>query len=202
MLFSSGTNLLPLSEIPKYKFDLVNNSAAGDLSATKKLSTGKVVFKGLPNPDPGNTGIIVLNGQKQSSSHHFMSMYKVITKIKNDNSMNLSTIQTPGVYINEVNGFPKFSCSGSNSGSGIYRIYTTGILRRKIVHQPSCTDYFLCGFPGFLLPSHPATPAPSPSSTARNIISFRENPTHKGSNLYSLVGVRFSFVRCLWCYIR
>ena len=68
MLFSSGTNLLSLSEVPKYKFDLVNNSPTGNSSPAKKISGGKVIFKGLPNPDPGNTGFIMLNGKKQSSS--------------------------------------------------------------------------------------------------------------------------------------
>lgn len=68
MLFSSGTNLLPLSEVPKYKFDLVNNPATGNPSPAKKIPGGKIIFKGLPNPDPGNTGFIMLNGKKQSSS--------------------------------------------------------------------------------------------------------------------------------------
>jgi hypothetical protein len=68
ILFSSGTNLLPLSEIPKYKFDLVDNSSPGNTSGVRKISAGKIIFKGLPNPDPGNTGIIMLNGAKQTAS--------------------------------------------------------------------------------------------------------------------------------------
>lgn len=66
MLFSSG-DLLPLSEVPKYKFDLVNNSATENPSSSQKKS-GKVIFKGLPNPDPGNVGIVMINGQKQTAS--------------------------------------------------------------------------------------------------------------------------------------
>lgn len=67
MLFSSG-DLLPLSEVPKYKFDLVNNSAAANPSSAQIKTNGKVIFKGLPNPDPGNVGIVMINGQKKTAS--------------------------------------------------------------------------------------------------------------------------------------
>jgi hypothetical protein len=60
ILFSSGNNLIPLSEIPKYKFDLINN--------TSGRSSPKVLFKGLPNPDVKKIGIVNVNGQKQFSS--------------------------------------------------------------------------------------------------------------------------------------
>lgn len=64
LLFTSGDNLLPLSEVPKYKFDLVNNTAR---QTGQKPSSAKVIFKGLPSPHPsriafdkaGNTGRIV-----------------------------------------------------------------------------------------------------------------------------------------------
>lgn len=67
ILFSSG-DLLPLSEVPKYKFDLVNNSASDTPSPARKTAGGKVIFKGLPNPDPGNVGIVQINGKKQTAS--------------------------------------------------------------------------------------------------------------------------------------
>lgn len=45
-LFSSEKQLLPLSEIPKYNFDLI--------STIKKngVNRNKILFKGLPNPNP------------------------------------------------------------------------------------------------------------------------------------------------------
>ncbi len=67
LLFSSGDKLLPLSEIPKYKFDLVNNPKSGSESPTKK-SNSKIIFKGLPNPDPKHFGIIGIGNQNQVSS--------------------------------------------------------------------------------------------------------------------------------------
>lgn len=60
MLFSSGENLIPLSEIPKYKFDLVNNSSSA--------RSPKILFKGLPNPDVKRIGIVNVKGQKEFSS--------------------------------------------------------------------------------------------------------------------------------------
>lgn len=59
-LFSSGDNLIPLSEIPKYKFDLINNISG--------RSSPKILFKGLPNPDVKKIGIVSVKGQKQFSS--------------------------------------------------------------------------------------------------------------------------------------
>jgi hypothetical protein len=53
MLFTSD-NLIPLSEVPVHRFNLVNNS---DNSANQKVSPGKLIFKGLPNPDPVRIGI-------------------------------------------------------------------------------------------------------------------------------------------------
>jgi hypothetical protein len=67
MLFSSG-DLLPLSEVPKYKFDLVNHSSSESSSQLKSASGGKIIFKGLPNPDPGRVGIVQINGKKQTAS--------------------------------------------------------------------------------------------------------------------------------------
>lgn len=67
ILFSSD-DLLPLSEAPKYKFDLVNTSSAGNPQPVKKTSGGKIIFKGLPNPDPGNVAAVVINGKQQTAS--------------------------------------------------------------------------------------------------------------------------------------
>jgi hypothetical protein len=58
ILFSSGNNLIPLSEVPVYMFDLVNNSKTNNSSTTKKSTAAKIIFKGLPNPDPDKIGII------------------------------------------------------------------------------------------------------------------------------------------------
>lgn len=66
LLFSSGDNLIPLSEIPKYKFDLINNPPEGETA--RKSKAAKILFKGLPNPDPKRVGIVNVKGQKQLSS--------------------------------------------------------------------------------------------------------------------------------------
>ncbi|WP_130735405.1 hypothetical protein [Flavobacterium sp. J27] len=50
LLFSSGKNLMKMSEVVKYKFDLVDKSATSNQS-------GKILFRGLPNPNPKFLGI-------------------------------------------------------------------------------------------------------------------------------------------------
>ena len=54
MLFSSGSQLIPLNEKPIYSFDLVNEVKVLADKSGNKISTPKVVFKGLPSPDPKN----------------------------------------------------------------------------------------------------------------------------------------------------
>jgi hypothetical protein len=68
ILFSSGDHLIPLSEIPKYKFDLVNTPATNDRIQIKNKSASKLIYKGLPNPNPERIGITKVNGQNQVSS--------------------------------------------------------------------------------------------------------------------------------------
>ncbi len=51
MLFSSGDNLIPLSIIGNNKFDLVSKPAANG----NKNAASKIIFKGLPIPDPMRT---------------------------------------------------------------------------------------------------------------------------------------------------
>jgi hypothetical protein len=58
LLFTSGENLIPLTEVPKYKFNLLNNAV---LQAGQKPSSVKVIFKGLPTPDPIRIGA-AMNG--------------------------------------------------------------------------------------------------------------------------------------------
>lgn len=53
MLFTSGNKLIPLSRVPKYKFDLVNDQGV----AGQRSSRPKVIFRGLPNPGPSWTGM-------------------------------------------------------------------------------------------------------------------------------------------------
>lgn len=68
LLFTSGNNLIPLSEYPKYKFDLVNNSTAIPDNKISQKKTGKLIFKNLPNPQPNRIGSVVVNGKGQISS--------------------------------------------------------------------------------------------------------------------------------------
>jgi len=57
LLFSSGANLLPLSEQVIYKFDLVNLPSSTDGTSGKPL-TPRVIIKGLPNPAPQWIGTV------------------------------------------------------------------------------------------------------------------------------------------------
>lgn len=66
LLFTSGSNLLPLSLAPNYKFDLVSSPQSSDTSVRK--TSPKVVLKGLPNADPANIGIVRVDGKAQVSS--------------------------------------------------------------------------------------------------------------------------------------
>jgi hypothetical protein len=66
LLFTSNTTLIPLSEKPKYKFDLINTTIASEL--TPKKTSAKTILKGLPVPDVSRIGIIKVNGQNQVSS--------------------------------------------------------------------------------------------------------------------------------------
>lgn len=68
LLFSSGDNLIPLSELPKYKFNLINKPASGGNETTRKISAPKIIYTGLPNPDPGRIGMTRINGKNQVSS--------------------------------------------------------------------------------------------------------------------------------------
>ncbi|HET6991756.1 MAG TPA: hypothetical protein VFJ43_10550 [Bacteroidia bacterium] len=66
-LFFSSDTLLPLSEVPKIQFDLVNNPASSD--SNSKRNNSKIIFKGLPNPDTKHLGVTTtLNGQNLISS--------------------------------------------------------------------------------------------------------------------------------------
>jgi hypothetical protein len=68
LLFTSGKNLIPLSECPKYKFDLVNSSGATQDNGSRSKKAGKIIFKGLPHPQPGRFGSLIVNGKGQVSS--------------------------------------------------------------------------------------------------------------------------------------
>jgi hypothetical protein len=60
LLFSSGTRLLPLCEEPGYSYDLVNTAG--------KSIAAKVIYKGLPTPDPARIGAVTMNGEGRISS--------------------------------------------------------------------------------------------------------------------------------------
>ncbi|MDB5134940.1 MAG: hypothetical protein JWP37_1543 [Mucilaginibacter sp.] len=68
ILFTSGDNLIPLSEVPTYKFDLVNRPALNGNDPPKRTSAPKIIFRGLPNPDPKRIGIVNINSINQVSS--------------------------------------------------------------------------------------------------------------------------------------
>lgn len=60
ILFSSGDRLIELSEVSKYKFELINTDHS--------KNTKQKIFTGLPNPDSGSIGIVNINGKKHLSS--------------------------------------------------------------------------------------------------------------------------------------
>ncbi|MGB8195366.1 MAG: hypothetical protein WCF67_25765 [Chitinophagaceae bacterium] len=68
LLFSSGDQLLSLSETAKYKFDLVNYNTATGNETEKRTTAPKTIFKALPNPVPARMGIVEVNGKSQASS--------------------------------------------------------------------------------------------------------------------------------------
>lgn len=57
LLFSSGENLIPLSKVPRYHFDLVNNGYVNGSDFTKKALSQKMIFKNLPSPTPQRISI-------------------------------------------------------------------------------------------------------------------------------------------------
>jgi hypothetical protein len=61
--FSSGSLLLPLSQVPMYKFDLVNNSGTNGT-----FSSSRPIFKGLPAPDPVRTDPVQISGRNKLAS--------------------------------------------------------------------------------------------------------------------------------------
>jgi len=69
MLFTSAEELLPLSQKPTFQLDLINNKTVeGENERAGPKSARKILFKGLPWPDPGGIGLIELNGRQIFSS--------------------------------------------------------------------------------------------------------------------------------------
>ena len=67
LLFTSGNNLIPLSRVPKYKFDLVSYTSTINNDAAQRASP-KVIVKGLPNPGARQIGIAKADNKGQVSS--------------------------------------------------------------------------------------------------------------------------------------
>jgi len=64
LLFSSGSKLIPLSEVPVYKFDLINHPPSND----NKTVQPQIIIKGLPTPIPEWIGKVTDNAAEQLSS--------------------------------------------------------------------------------------------------------------------------------------
>lgn len=54
IVFSTGNNLIPFSEKPIYRFDLISNLKMTEDKTFKNTAASKVLFKGLPNANPKN----------------------------------------------------------------------------------------------------------------------------------------------------
>jgi hypothetical protein len=74
LLFSSGTSLIPMSEQPIYKFDLVNRSAPAGKPVDNKPVISQIIVKGLPTPDPMWIGKVTsdVNGQLSSPMYVYL----------------------------------------------------------------------------------------------------------------------------------
>jgi hypothetical protein len=59
LLFTSNDTYIPLSEKPKYKFDLINKNTSTEYN--QKSTNDKIIIKGLPIPDVSRIGIIENN---------------------------------------------------------------------------------------------------------------------------------------------
>jgi hypothetical protein len=66
LLFSSGEQYIKMSEVPKYQFDLVNESKT--TNQTLKTNSLKTIFKGLPNPNPSHIGTTITQGTSIATS--------------------------------------------------------------------------------------------------------------------------------------
>ncbi|RLJ80639.1 hypothetical protein [Pedobacter alluvionis] len=64
LLFSSGSKLIPLSEVPVHKFDLINHPPSND----NKTVQPQIIIKGLPTPIPEWIGKVTDNAAEQLSS--------------------------------------------------------------------------------------------------------------------------------------
>ncbi|MBL0358416.1 MAG: hypothetical protein IPP72_16840 [Chitinophagaceae bacterium] len=64
LCFSSNEMLLPMSQVAGYVFDLVNDNRMQNTNGPK----GKVIFKGLPTPDPLIIETVDINGKAEASS--------------------------------------------------------------------------------------------------------------------------------------
>ena len=63
MLFTSADKLLPLSAKPSFQLNLLNHKTAKEENERAgPLFKGKILFKGLPWPDPGRIAMAELNG--------------------------------------------------------------------------------------------------------------------------------------------
>ncbi len=65
-LFTSD-RILSLQEIPEYKFKLVDKAENTSTNNPNPVQ-GKVIFNGLPNPNPSQMGVIEIDGKKQITS--------------------------------------------------------------------------------------------------------------------------------------
>ena len=68
LFFSSGNTFIPLSERPVQKFDLVNKPVNTGNGMLNKSPGPKIIFKGLPNPDPKWNGNVVIDTVNRVSS--------------------------------------------------------------------------------------------------------------------------------------
>jgi hypothetical protein len=68
LLFSSGANLIPMSEQVRYKFDLINRPETTITVAGNKMVAPQVIINGLPTPVPEWIGKTVDNTNEQISS--------------------------------------------------------------------------------------------------------------------------------------
>jgi hypothetical protein len=68
LFFYSDQADLPLSQVPIFRFDLVNSGAGDAANTTKESSNTRIILKGLPNPDPAHMRIVLIDGKMRATS--------------------------------------------------------------------------------------------------------------------------------------
>jgi hypothetical protein len=74
LFFYSDQVDLPLSQVPISRFDLVNSATVNAAHPTNKNSNTRIVLKGLPNPNPSDMRMVLIDGKMRTISPMYISI--------------------------------------------------------------------------------------------------------------------------------